>query len=132
MRTKQLILCSQMHAYQAKNICRFGNKLVDWIQSFLSNHEQVVVLNGVRSDLAKVLGGVPQGTVLRTILFIILSCSYLHKGSFTEGGGFQMIRLAYEGEGVLADKNVNPFLSIFGRILALILSNFLQIRIKIS
>ena len=25
----------------------FGNKLVDWIQSFLSDREQVVVLNGV-------------------------------------------------------------------------------------
>ena len=41
----------------------FGNKLVDWIQSFLSDHEQVVVLNGVHSDITKVLSGVPQGTV---------------------------------------------------------------------
>ena len=40
----------------------FRNKLVDWIQSFLSDREQVVVLNGVHSDIAKVLSGVPQGT----------------------------------------------------------------------
>ena len=28
----------------------FGDQLVDWIQAFLSDREQVVVLNGVHSD----------------------------------------------------------------------------------
>ena len=48
----------------------FDNKLVDWSQSFLSVREQVV-LNGVHSDIAKVLSGVPQGTVLGPLPFIL-------------------------------------------------------------
>ena len=41
-----------------------------WIESFLSQREQQVILDGVRSDTAEVLSGVPQGTVLGPLLFL--------------------------------------------------------------
>ena len=42
-----------------------------WISSFLSDHHQKVVIDNVSSDSVPVVCGVPQGTVLGPILFII-------------------------------------------------------------
>ena len=49
----------------------FSCKFISWIKSFLTNRPQNVVLDGVHSYIAMILSGVPQGTVLGPILFIL-------------------------------------------------------------
>ena len=43
----------------------------EWINAWLTERTQIVVLNGKASKEAQVISGVPQGTVLGPLMFIL-------------------------------------------------------------
>ena len=47
------------------------DKIWTWISNFLKQRKQPVVVDGIQSDLVTVDSGVPQGTVLGPILFLL-------------------------------------------------------------
>ena len=58
-------LCLKLNAYG------FGFELFDWIKEFLSSRSQLVLIDSCLSSPSPVLSGLPQGTVIGPLLFLL-------------------------------------------------------------
>ena len=68
---KAFDLVSHNHLLYKLDKYGINGKIGDWIRAFLENRKQKVIIRGSASDELEVLSGVPQGSVLGPILFLI-------------------------------------------------------------
>ena len=58
-----------MFTFEVKSI--WLQWLLQWLCSFITNRRQRVVINGYSSDWSPVLSGLPQGSILGLLFFIL-------------------------------------------------------------
>ena len=80
---------------------------LNWFRSYLLCRKQYVVVDGVESNLTEVSCGVPQGSVLGPLLFLIYGNDIIHSSNI-----FRLSLFADDTVAVLSHKNLHTLISL--------------------
>ena len=94
------ILLSKLQYYGIRNTA------IKWFKSYLSNREQYVYYKRTCSSLNKITCGVPQGSILGPLLFIIYINDIVHSTKF-----FNFFLFADDTNALATDQNLNDLIN---------------------
>ena len=80
---------------------------LNWFRSYLIDRKQYVVVDGVNSEFKEVMCGVPQGSVLGPLLFLIYVNDIINRSQL-----FRFYLFADDTVIVLSHKNVHTLISL--------------------
>ena len=90
---QRLILKLKLHG--------MGNSIINWIEQWLTDRRQMAVVDGEVSNWKSILSGVPQGSVLGFILFLV------YIDDLEEGVTGNILKFADDTDDTFADVQKN-------------------------
>ena len=108
-------------------LCGIRRVALNWVKSFSSNHKQYVELNGQKSNQLLIICGVPQGSILGPLLFILYINDLCNISSV-----LKFIKLADDTNIFYSNENLNVLFEVMNKELQTLTTWFSMNRLSLN